>query len=106
MWRRSWGRSGEGYWPKPTIARDGDATLIAEHASIGRYRLRAEGAPELLLTDNDTNLERLYGVANPSPYVKDAFDAYVVHGNHKAVNPAGVGTKAAALYRLDIAAGE
>src|SRR5262249_27631214 len=103
LWFRntwSWGRSGEGYWSKPTIVRQADESMIAEHESIGRYRLFAEGTPELLFTENETNVERLYNVPNPTPYVKDAFDAYVVHGNGDAVNPAGVGTKAAALYRL------
>ena len=43
--------------------------------------------------------------ANSSPYVKDAFHEYVVHGQDSAVNPARTGTKAAAHYVLDIAAG-
>jgi len=109
LWFRntwSWGRSGEGYWDKPALARQDDGTIVAEHASLGRYRLAAEGTPELLFTENETNVERLYQVANPTPYVKDGFDAYVVHGRDEAINPAGVGTKAAALYRLEIPAGE
>jgi hypothetical protein len=47
----------------------------------------------------------LFGGANASPYVKDAFHRYVIHGRLEAVNPAQEGTKAAALYRLSIAAG-
>src|SRR4029453_13049296 len=42
LWFRntwSWGRTGEGYWPKARIAREENATIIAEHASLGRYRL-------------------------------------------------------------------
>src|SRR6185436_9470712 len=42
---------------------------------------------------------------NASPYVKDAFHAFVVHGNGAAVNPAASGTKAAAHYALEVAAG-
>ena len=66
LWFRntwSWGRGGEGYWPKPTIRRAGDGVLAAEHASLGRLRLAVEpagaAAPELLLTDNETNVARL-----------------------------------------------
>ena len=44
-------------------------------------------------------------MANSSPYVKDAFHEYVVHGQASAVNPARTGTKAAAHYVLDIAPG-
>jgi hypothetical protein len=60
----------------------------------------------LLFTDNDTNFQRLYGIPDTSPYVKDAFHDYLVHGKHEAVNPARVGTKAAALYTRTLAAGE
>jgi hypothetical protein len=62
-------------------------------------------APEILFTDNETNTLRLYGVPPASPYVKDAFDAYVVQGRKEAVNPEQVGTKAAPLYVLDLPAG-
>ena len=58
--------------------------------------LRCEGDPVLLFTENETNTQRLWGSANDSPYVKDAFDEYVVHGQEDAVNPAREGTKAAA----------
>ena len=47
----------------------------------------------------------LWGVPNASPYVKDAFHEYLVEGRHDAVNPARFGTKAAALYQLDLPPG-
>jgi len=108
LWFRntwSWGRRGEGYWPKPTIARADDGAVIAEHASLGRFRLVADGSPEWLFTDNETDFVRIFGTPNPSPYVKDAFHAYVVHGRRDAVNPTATGTKAAAHYVVDVAAG-
>jgi len=61
--------------------------------------------PELLFTENDSNLERLYGTPNPSPYVKDAFHEYLINGRQEAVNPLEEGTKAAAHYRLMVDAG-
>ena len=113
LWFRntwSWGRGEEGYWPKPRLARAGDAGVQAEHATLGRFRLAAGPAPdgslpELLFTENETNVERLYGAPNASPYVKDAFHEYVVHGRREAVNPAGEGTKAAAHYIVEVPAG-
>jgi hypothetical protein len=108
LWFRntwSWGRRGEGYWAKPSLTLAADGAIDAEHASLGRYRLCAEDAPAVLFTENETNLARLYGVANPTPYVKDGFDAYVVHDRTGAVNPAQTGTKAAPLYRFEIPAG-
>jgi Glycosyl hydrolase family 63 C-terminal domain len=48
----------------------------------------------------------LYQMPNASPYVKDAFNRYLVHGEEEAVNPEGTGTKAAAYYRCEIEAGK
>ena len=41
-----------------------------------------------------------------SSVFRNAFHACVVHGNGRAVNPAGTGTKAAAHYRLELGAGQ
>src|SRR4029079_12275794 len=60
---------------------------------------------ELLFTENETNNARLWGQSNSSPYVKDAFHEYVISGKKEAVNPARTGTKAAALYVVDVPAG-
>jgi hypothetical protein len=65
-----------------------------------------EGQPPLLFTENETNTQRIFGVANRSPYVKDSINDYIVHGNKEAVNPAKRGTKAAAVYRLTVNPGE
>ncbi len=59
-----------------------------------------------MFTENDTNKERLWGVANDTPYVKDAFHDYVIHRDKTPVNPRQVGTKAAAYYALTVGAGE
>ncbi|MGA2737457.1 MAG: glucosidase [Bryobacteraceae bacterium] len=105
LWFRntwSWGREGEGYWPKPRIYKAGDTALLAEHASLGKYRLEAPGANQLLFTENETNMERLFGVKSAGPYVKDAFHAYLIEGRSDNLNPRNEGTKAAALYRLEL----
>ena len=73
--------------------------------NLGERTLHCEGNPELLFTENESNDNRLWGQANASPYVKDAFHEYVVSGNQEAVNPDRTGTKAAAYYRLEVPAG-
>jgi hypothetical protein len=78
----------------------------AEHATLGRRWLVCEGAADLLFTDNESNLRRLWGVPNATPYVKDAFHDYVVRGRAEAVNPAREGTKVAAHYPWTLRAGE
>ena len=66
----------------------------------------ARAAPELLFTENETNDQRLYGIDNHSPYVKDGINDYIVHGQQEAVNPQRIGTKAAAHYHLALGPGE
>jgi Mannosylglycerate hydrolase MGH1-like glycoside hydrolase domain len=113
LWFRntwSWGRTGEGYWPRPRLDRDGAGTIVAEHATLRGFRLAVGPGPdgqqpELLFTENESNAARLWAVPNPIPYVKDSFHEYVVHGRRDAVNPAGTGTKAAAHYLLEVPAG-
>jgi len=69
----------------------------AQHSTLGSYFLYGRHAGEMLFTENESNAQRLWGVANASPYVKDAFHRYVIHGEKDAVNPARTGTKFAAL---------
>ena len=103
LWFRntwSWGDEGE----KPVLREKGGA-IVASHPELGEYTLSCGGKPELLFTENESNAERLWGQPNRTPYVKDAFHRYVIHGEKGAVNPERTGTKAAALYVLEVPAG-
>jgi len=79
--------------------------MLIKNEAIGDRRLIFDGQPELLFTNNETNNERLFGAENKSPYVKDAFHRYLIDGEKKSVDRRQSGTKAAANYKLDIAAG-
>jgi len=68
--------------------------------------LHCEGYPELLFTENETNAERLFGIENRTPFVKDGINDHVVNGDKEAVNPEHVGSKAAAHYKLSLGSGE
>ena len=108
LWFRntwSWGRSGEGYWPKAKLFRSDERHIAAEHASLGKFQLEFEAGADVLFTENETNFERLFGLRTENPYVKDSFHDYIVHGRRDAVNPEGVGTKAAVYYKLDLPGG-
>ncbi|MCA1815601.1 MAG: glucosidase [Acidobacteria bacterium] len=113
LWFRNtwaWGRTGEGYWKKPTVSATAHADrIVTEHDSLGVFYFAAEATDETgerawLFTENETNVARLFGAPNPSPFVKDAFNEYVVNGRREVVNPERKGTKAAAHYRLEIPA--
>ncbi len=72
----------------------------------GTRWLHCEASPELLFTENETNVHRLFGSENRTPYVKDSINDYVIHGAQDAVNPQHEGTKAAAHYPLTVDAGK
>lgn len=106
----SWGRSGEGYWRKPSIVLSGENEVRGEHESLGRHRFAFDrepegGSPAILFTENETNTRVLFGFDGANRYCKDAFHDYVVRGAHDAVNPAKTGTKVAAHYALNVPAG-
>jgi hypothetical protein len=112
LWFRntwSWGSAyDEGRWPRPRINRTDQQSLVAEHATLGRFRLTSDDVAtgrrsELLFTENETNAQRLFGAPNESRYVKDAFHDYVVRGQRDAIRT-DEGTKAAALYVIDLPA--
>jgi len=87
---------------KPKLRQSDLNEIHASHPGLGDYRLQCEGATELLFTENESNVRRLWGGNNPSPYVKDAFHEYVISGKKDAVNPGKTGTKAAAHYVLNV----
>mgnify|MGYP003591737898 FL=1 len=103
LWFRNTWSWGDGE-PKPSLRAEG-GTVLASHPDLGDMSLSCDGYPELLFTENESNVYRLWGQANPSPYVKDSFHQYVVEGKKEAVNPARTGTKAAAHYVVDVPAG-
>jgi hypothetical protein len=81
-----------------SVANASGPMIEATDAQLGSYCLYFDAPKELLFTENESNMERLFGRPNMSRYVKDAFHDYLVHGKADAVNPAQVGTKATALY--------
>jgi len=94
----SWGQDGI----RPSL-RAGDGHCIElDEPQYGHRTLLCGGAPELLFTDNETNVRRLYGYDNSHEYVKDSINDFVVNGRTAAVNPKRFGTKASAHYRTTI----
>jgi hypothetical protein len=95
----------------PQLATGRLHAVECEHSFLGRYVLAAQssagGPPPVLVCDNETNEQSCFGDPNKCDYVKDGINNRVVHGDESAVNPEGVGTKAAFWYSFDsIAPGE
>jgi hypothetical protein len=109
LWFRntwSWGDPAE----RPSLQRvadeDESPVALAKHPALGDRWFVAQDAPRLLFTENNTNSERLFGHPNETPWVKDAFNRFVIEGEASAVNPAENGTKVAAHYEFDIEPGD
>ena len=83
-----------------------EALLTDPLPHLGRYRLSCREPGRWLFTDNETNSERLWGVANATPFQKDGFHRFVVDGEAGAVNPEGNGSKAARLLHRNLEPGE
>ena len=79
-----WFRNTWRWWPeqpKPSLRQmpgQNTVTIETTHAELGSLLLHCDGNPQLLFTENDTNNERLFGTPNPTPYVKDGINNYVV----------------------------
>ncbi len=106
-----WFRNMWTWWPatpKPSLRQVSGPKSVqvvaTSHADQGERYLYCEGDAELLFTENETNNERIFGTPNPSPYVKDGINNYIVEGKRDAVNPAKTGTKSSAHYRLNVGA--
>src|SRR5271170_4662122 len=104
LWaRNTWSWKPESMKPR-ILAREGSSVSV-DHPLLPLMRLRCEGAPELLFCENETNIRRLWGMDAPGEYFKDGINDYIVNGDRGAVNPARLGTKVAAHYRMTLPGG-
>ncbi len=97
--------------PRPHLAGrvpDGEtfATIQAFPADGSpEMKLYCQSPVKLLFVENETNNERLWRTPNQTPYPKDGINEHVIHGS-ATVNPQLTGTKASAMYVLQLTAGE
>ena len=106
LWLRntwSWGYPDERELP---LSLQGDRLQTSDIPGLGVYGLECDQHGAWLFTDNETNLERLYGQPNTAPYQKDGFHRYLIDGEEGAVNPAQRGTKAARVLQRTLSSGE
>ncbi|MDT8374241.1 MAG: hypothetical protein RQ737_09705 [Bacteroidales bacterium] len=77
----------------------------ASHESLGDYFLWFENPGRLLFTENETNSERLFGLPNKTPFVKDTINDAVVSQKFDLFADKKEGTKCSPLYELQIEGG-
>jgi len=115
IWYRntwSWGHNPA----RPEMRALDGSSIYTNHRHLGQrwWYVTAEQSDlsgPLLFTENDTNFERLFGVPNHSPYVKDGINNAVIQGRRDGdgttwVNPAQQGTKAAAHFQTMLGPGQ
>jgi len=107
LWfRNTWSWGYEDFEQKPILTGIAKSQIELYHRLFGRMKLYCEGADELLFCENETNLERVFGRKNETPYVKDGINNYVLTNDRSFVNPNRIGTKASAQYSRIIPGGE
>ena len=105
LWfRNTWAWGYDDY--KPKMFADKNSCIAIEHKDLGDIIFHYDQNPEVLFCENETNVERLYGVKNNAGYYKDGINNYIVSRAKDAVNAANTGTKAAVNYDLTLKAGE
>ena len=101
--RNTWSWRANGARPQLRLTQDG---LLTEHADLGAHYVYAadsqDESPCWLLTENETNVGRLYGVDAIGPF-KDAFHDFLIDRKPNALASTGRGTKAAAHFRFELA---
>jgi hypothetical protein len=88
---------------QPELTADSHGVIEVYHRSFGQMWLNAEGAPELMFCDNETNTQRLYNTNDGKQFYKDGINDHVVHGAD-TINPKKTGTKAAVNFDINVPA--
>jgi len=92
---------------KPVLEASSQASFDIVHPFLGDLDMTGGPAPDgsaprLLVCDNETNSQRLFGVGSTTRWPKDGINDHVIHGA-ATVNPEGRGTKGAFWYQLTVA---
>jgi hypothetical protein len=82
---------------------DGYGEVKVDHYWVGDYHFYFEKPVRSLFTENETNTERLYGQANVTPFVKDAFHTAIKEQRFDWLEEKKQGTKFAPMYEFNIA---
>jgi hypothetical protein len=99
--RNTWAWGYNDYMPQLTA--DSNGVIGIYHEKMGQLWLNAEGTPELLFCNNETNTKRLYSYDDGKQFYKDGINDHIVHGAD-SVNPKKTGTKASVNFDINVPA--
>ncbi len=91
---------------KGKITWSSKTSVIAEQERLGSYYFYFQKADDTLFTDNETNKQKIMGIPNDTPFVKDAFHSSIINGqNTQALRDRKTGTKFSPVYNYTIEGG-
>ncbi|MBN9296764.1 MAG: glucosidase [Filimonas sp.] len=92
---------------RPEITRIDNCTVKATHERLGNYYLYFQEPSTQLFTENETNLEKVQGIPNKTPFTKDAFNEVIINQkNVTEISKKTSGTKFAPVYKYRIESGK
>ncbi len=92
--------------PKPVMSLINKTSVAIKHHRLGNYFFYFQKPDDCLFTENETNLNKLNGEENTTPFTKDAFHDAVINGTNKTkLSSKKDGTKFSPVYELNVAAG-
>ena len=99
--RNTWSWGYDDYQPK--LAQDSPGVMDVYHKDLGQMYLKAEGNPQFLFTENNTNTGKLYNYNDGTQFHKDGINEHLLYGA-ETVNPQNLGTRACANYDVTVKA--
>ena len=91
---------------KASITSINKTSVMAEQERMGSYYFYFQKADDALFTDNETNKQKIMGIPNETPFVKDAFHTAIINGKDtQALRDRKMGTKFSPVYNYTIAGG-
>lgn len=104
--RNTWSWGYENYRYKPMMNGISKRLVEISHRKHGKFNLYFEDADELVFCENESNMNRIYGIPSTTPYPKDGINDHVISGGTSGtVNPNQFGTKAAGIHKRMVPAG-
>jgi hypothetical protein len=95
---------------KPVIEKLQDKNVVRTNDErLGNHFFYFDATAETLMTENETNIEKIFGYANTSVFLKDAFHTAIVNNDPillQQLNNKKTGTKFSPVYRLNIIGGQ
>lgn len=105
LWMRNlWNVGIDKEKPSITSAKGGKAfnSVNVQHHTTGNYHFYFQKPNKTLFTENETNAEKIYGIPNNTPFVKDAFHTTIINNQPNLLDNKTEGTKFAPLYEMEI----